>query len=524
MKLGFSEKEAGGQPQKGCGPIAHSKIGKRRAIVLILIHVAVFAHILHWKFTGETLSPLEPSESMQTLEQGKVNAGFILFIVAILSTLIFGRFFCGWACHMVAYQDMASWFLGKLGMKPKPIRSRFLVFVPFAAAFYMFFLPTLYRWSQGGAAPDLENHIQTTEYWITFPGFWMGFATIALCGFGIIWLLGSKGFCTYACPYGAFFGVADRLAPGKIRVTDACDGCGHCTVACTSNVRVHEEVKVHKAITDENCMKCLDCVSVCPKDALYFGFGKITPLASKVKGRKQYSFSLNGEIALSLLGILVFFIYRGLYGNVPFLLSIGLGAIAIVSVHLLARFATKADVRFQSRKFKANGKLTTRGSVAVAVFAGFMVFTAHSAFIRYNQWQGVSTFDAAQVSLRVAKAERNQALRDESYAQLLEAKESLLTVERLGIAGYAEGYSLLANIAIEPEQDLVAAESYADQALAILPGDIFSLKSKYFCRAFDRDVEGARAALEAMLETQPDFPFALHELERPQFQTAPQQE
>ena len=26
-------------------------------------------------------------------------------------------------------------------------------------------------------------------------------------------------------------------------MTDACEHCGHCTVVCTSNVRVHEEVR-----------------------------------------------------------------------------------------------------------------------------------------------------------------------------------------------------------------------------------------------------------------------------------------
>ena len=27
-------------------------------------------------------------------------------------------------------------------------------------------------------------------------------------------------------------------------------------------------------VVDQGCMKCMDCVSVCPNDALYFGFGK----------------------------------------------------------------------------------------------------------------------------------------------------------------------------------------------------------------------------------------------------------
>ena len=44
-------KKTGEKRQGGCGPIAHSKMGKRRAIVLILIHVAVVLHILHWNFS-----------------------------------------------------------------------------------------------------------------------------------------------------------------------------------------------------------------------------------------------------------------------------------------------------------------------------------------------------------------------------------------------------------------------------------------------------------------------------------------
>jgi tetratricopeptide (TPR) repeat protein len=42
---------------------------------------------------------------------------------------------------------------------------------------------------------------------------------------------------------------------------------------CSSNVQVHREVRDYKMVVDAGCMKCLDCVSVCPTNALYVGFG-----------------------------------------------------------------------------------------------------------------------------------------------------------------------------------------------------------------------------------------------------------
>src|SRR5690606_2362297 len=105
----------------------------------------IMAHILQWVVTGSTVSPVEPSESMQTLELGDINAGFIFFVAAILSTLIFGRYFCGWGCHVVAPQDLCSWLMNKLGVRPKPFRSRLLVWAPLGFGLYMFVWPTFKR-------------------------------------------------------------------------------------------------------------------------------------------------------------------------------------------------------------------------------------------------------------------------------------------------------------------------------------------------------------------------------------------
>ena len=44
-------------------------------------------------------------------------------------------------------------------------------------------------------------------------------------------------------------------------------------------------------VVDPGCMKCMDCVSVCPNDALYFGFG---PLPIGLKGGTGPSVALAG--------------------------------------------------------------------------------------------------------------------------------------------------------------------------------------------------------------------------------------
>ena len=74
--------------------MGRTKRARWRAGVLILINVLMIIHLIQWAIMGMTVSPVEPSETMETLEVGVVNAGAIFFLVAILSTLLFGRFFC----------------------------------------------------------------------------------------------------------------------------------------------------------------------------------------------------------------------------------------------------------------------------------------------------------------------------------------------------------------------------------------------------------------------------------------------
>ena len=299
--------------------------------MLILVHLVIAAHIAHWLVAGRTVTPVEPSEAMAFAKGGMINAGLIFFSVAILLTGVFGRFFCGWACHLVALQDLARWLLGKVGIRPKPLRSRWLRLVPFFAFAYMFLWPVAYRLSIGDSFGHVDTELTTTEFWATFPGWVVGGLTFLICGFVIVYFLGSKGFCTYACPYGAIFGVVEKVSPMRIRVTDACAGCAHCTAVCTSNVRVHEEVRDYGMVVDSGCMKCLDCVSVCPNDALYYGMGPLglrpTPRVKKPARRRWLP--AKDDLIVALAFVAAFFSFRGLYGQVPLPARAGLGGGAL---------------------------------------------------------------------------------------------------------------------------------------------------------------------------------------------------
>lgn len=372
----------------GCGPPRKSTRGKWRALSLTLVHVGFAAHLLHWRLAGRTLTPLEPSESMYTLEQGLVNAGCVFFALAILATLILGRWVCGWGCHLLALQDLCTWLLKKAGVRIKPFRSRLLVFVPLLAALYMFVWPTVQRTWRGQPPPAFVAHFLTYDFWATFPSAALSVLTLVVCGVFIVCLLGNKGYCTYACPYGGFFALADRVAPGKIRVTDDCDQCGHCTAACTSNVRVHEEVKLYRMVVNPGCMKCTDCVSVCPKNALYFGFGRPALLAGPPAAPRRprtHEYTWGEELALAAVFLLSLYAFRGLYHAVPFLFSLGLASICAYLFLQAARAFYLPSVQVHRLQVRFKGRLTAGGAAFLGAMLLLGAFVGHSVVLQFHQ-------------------------------------------------------------------------------------------------------------------------------------------
>ena len=590
---------------KSARPAIKSKMGKWRAAVLILIHIIFVVHLLQWLYSGmsdgvrETVSPVEPSETMFTLEGGQVNAGFVMFLLALASTAIFGRFFCGWACHIVALQDLCGWMMKKIGVHPKPFRSRLLLWAPLCFALYMFVWPTLRRevivpmvgtdlnrdkqysayifglkesdlgrdlngdgrvaspGEQGdsvagvpeeivgidlngnGTKADVvavaheyppwlgdviplhgfDDHFIVEDFWATFAPWQIAVPFLLVCGFMTVYFLGAKAFCSYGCPYGGFFTPLDRLSPLRIRVNDNCHQCGHCTAVCTSNVRVHEEVNDYGAVVDPGCMKCLDCVSVCPNDALSLGFGTPAVRASArvdahtiaehaAKAQKRWDLTLREELVIGLVFLFAVLGYRGMYKCVPILMAMGVASLVAFGAFKTWRMLRDRNVRGPFAQLKRDGRIKPAGYLFAAVSLALLAGSVQGVLMNWAIMRGENIYGRITTSSSVvfrpgySPTKEDKALAEEGVKWFTMAGP--INRGGLGFAGTLDQDWRLAWLN-SVAGDFTSAEAAIKRVLTRTEpgqGAVFGLMQLYRVRQAPRDE--VERELDALLARWPD--------------------
>jgi len=380
------------------------KYSRWRAATLISVYVLMGIHIAHWKITGKTLAPLELNEVLYTIHLGIITAGFIFMGVTILGSIIFGRFFCSWMCHILALQDFSEWVLNKVHIKPKPIKSRAFLLVPLAALAYLFVWPQVERLMRGESFPKfyVQTDSQgwasfiTTDFWRNLPSVPITLLTFFAAGFLTIYFLGTRSFCQQVCPYGVLFSFADKFAPGKIKLTGDCTQCGICTAHCSSHILVHKEIKQFGQVVNSNCLKDLDCVAVCPEDAIKFKFTKPSFFKSLVwteENKTHYNFSFFEDVLLTVFTLAYVIIFRGLYDVIPFLLAITLGVIFSYFSVLFVRLLIAEFVPMGRMVLKHSGRITSTGKYFSALTLLIFVFSIHSAYVHYQSFMGDSEYN-----------------------------------------------------------------------------------------------------------------------------------
>jgi 4Fe-4S dicluster protein/4Fe-4S binding protein/tetratricopeptide repeat protein len=372
-----------------------SRPARWRIATLVFVHVCIAVHIIHWKLAGTTLSSIQLSDAGRFAAEGVATASVFFFGLLLLVTLLFGRFFCSWGCHMLALQEICRLLLGRIGIRPKLIRSRVLMFVPLYAAFVIYFQPVLERvwFKQPFPTPALA--LESDQLWAGLPGP-VDAVVILVGGLLMVYLLGSLSFCKYVCPYGALFRLADTAALGRIRLAGDCDGCGLCTAACTTGVRVHEEVQRFAMVANSGCMRCFECVSACPRRVLAYRLGRPALTAVNRAGLTRYAFSLGEELLVLGLLVISFFALHGLYDAVPLLISLIASVVVAYLGVVMMRVLLQPHVVLRGIALKRSRRLSRAGTAFVAGTAVLLLLLVQSVLIQYHQHRAAAALDALQ--------------------------------------------------------------------------------------------------------------------------------
>jgi len=368
-----------------------------RISCLIFLHILILLHV--YVFGDSVIGSVDFQEFFHSfIKSGIINAGVILVLVAFLTTLIFGRFFCGWACHFGAIQELSWWILNKLNIKPKTINSKLTFILPAFILIYFYFTPNLiYAFQNPWHSPKIN--LAEPEIWAFLPGFMIATLTFFVDGFLIVYFLGRKGFCRFICPWGAFLKIPNAFAMYKVRKTGNCINTNFCTTACPVAIDVSYEINNYNKVTNTNCTSCMLCINGCPSNALSYEFKN--PFDENIKLKdyfyKNESFkhkkikdlftSIRDYDYFILFVTLIFsFCIDGLYGIGHFL-SFGIGLISSIIVFQLYDYNRK------------NNYLTwLYGTI-------FFVFFFWHGIIKFSIWQGTKDYENNDILGATSKLE-----------------------------------------------------------------------------------------------------------------------
>jgi len=230
---------------------------------------------------------------------------FLALAIFVIIGSIFGRTFCAWGCPFGFVQDLLSLTPNK---KFRPNRKTneglievgyFFLIIGLGIAFYIGLVGLIQdvtdvknafgAFSDEPFAPldPGSTLFAAFPYWVKWETFPMDFnelidflptmdfllwtrLSILLIVLGLTMFI-PRGYCRWFCPTGLIMGrMAKYSVIGVGRNITRCTHCGDCERACPMHVRILDYPG--DRVRDSQCINCLECIEVCPEDAMELRF------------------------------------------------------------------------------------------------------------------------------------------------------------------------------------------------------------------------------------------------------------
>jgi len=223
-------------------------------------------------------------------------------VLLIISTMLFGRFFCGFMCAFGTLSDAAHY----IGSKVFKIKYRMpdeadnkLKWIKYALLVILIItwiagIGVFSGWSPWDAFGSLLALPPDFAY--AFQSFAIGTILLLLIIVGSLFV--ERFFCRYLCPMGAIFAIVSKLRIAKIKKPGT--NCGKCRV-CTNSCKMGIPLYQSDEVSSGECIACMKCVSACPRKNVRFTVASkdAAPLVASVAAASVIGLYYVGNIGVS---------------------------------------------------------------------------------------------------------------------------------------------------------------------------------------------------------------------------------
>lgn len=212
-------------------------------------------------------------------EQIGLTSFITVLIMLCTFTIVFGRFFCGFACAFGSLGDAVHaaylWICKKLKKKPITMKSgpagklsvvKYIILAMIViACFAGVFVKT-----QGASPWEVFSMLHAGNF--KLGGHIAGLILLLLIIAGMC--VQERFFCRFLCPMGAVFAMLPVVPLfGLRRERENCiRGCTACTRKCPADIELPE---AHESFVSGECFQCQKCIDTCPKGNIHCGVKEI---------------------------------------------------------------------------------------------------------------------------------------------------------------------------------------------------------------------------------------------------------
>lgn len=249
--------------------IAFFFIYKRKVSLRISITLYLVSFILGGIILGAIPNAVMPLKQILTnIGIGSpINVSIPMIVILallLLSTIFFGRIFCGYACPVGAVEELLSKINFKSNIKAQKNNKAHIKISSKMAS--------LIRWIFFGIIIVLSliwtiSVLQVINPFLGFSFIKNPRAVALLIPFIMLIIVINasiflyRPWCRFLCPFGAIASLTSRFSIYKYSRTDACTECGLCEKICPTQEAFKDSKKTE-------CYWCHRCVETCPNKAI----------------------------------------------------------------------------------------------------------------------------------------------------------------------------------------------------------------------------------------------------------------